>query len=127
MKVFVYGTLKKGFGNNVLLATSEFVKEAVTKDTYRAHMSLRLDPSSWTGGWFPMLIAKEDGAEGFQAKGELWEITEDVLLDLDALEGHPHFFRREMIETECGEQAYIYLYQTQEKGHAFGGGVHEWN
>lgn len=83
--VFVYGTLKKGFGNNVLLADAEFLGEAITADeTY-----------VMTGRGIPFVhLVPEDG---HSIVGEVYNVTEPQLRSLDGLEGHPTWYERQEI------------------------------
>lgn len=96
--VFTYGTLKKGYGNNRLLANEEFVGKATTKPLYRLYNL----------GAFPGLI--EDEKTGKIIHGELWRISDKTMRRLDLLEGHPNFYRREFLEIEGvdGVQGYIF-------------------
>jgi gamma-glutamylaminecyclotransferase len=78
MKIFVYGTLKKGFNNNYLLKDAKFVEE-----------------SSFCGkmyyyGSFPYVNLNETG----EVKGEIYEINDKILGKLDILEGYPGFYNR---------------------------------
>lgn len=77
MKVFVYGTLKRGYGNNRLLTEQTFVGEAFTGGFF-----------DMINSGFPVLIPNDDG---HVVKGEVFEIDtniEDTLAQLDALEGY---------------------------------------
>lgn len=86
MKVFVYGTLKRGYGNNRLLQNATFVAEDVLKD----HSAIY---SFGTGG-FPVAFK----AEGKNLAGEVWDISgdhqEETLRRLDALEGEGYMYHR---------------------------------
>ena len=100
---FCYGTLKKGYSNNRLLATSTFVREAVTEPLYRL----------WDVGWFPGLT--EDSENGKAIQGEIWSIDEQTLRRLDMLEGTPHLYRREFLKIQGMTepvQGYIYNQST---------------
>ncbi len=82
--VFVYGTLKKGYGNHRLLTTSKFVSKATTADKYLFQ----------DNGSFPYVI--DNSLQQSQVReelkhnviGELYEVTEEVLSSLDSLEGY---------------------------------------
>ena len=86
MRVFVYGTLKRGYGNNRLLDNSTFVENAVLKD----HSAIY---SFGTGG-FPVAFP----AEGKNLTGEIWDISgphkKETLRRLDALEGEGYMYHR---------------------------------
>lgn len=101
--VFVYGTLKRGHGNNHLLIKSEFIGEARTKESYALFQS-----------GIPFCVPKNfTDAECFPVTGELWGVDDHTLNCLDSLEGHPDFYTRQLITVQSqGEeiQAYIYEY-----------------
>jgi gamma-glutamylaminecyclotransferase len=96
---FVYGTLKRGYGNNVILRSSKFLGEAVSRDRYMLLHS-----------GFPMAVRD---SEGRPVKGELFEVSDSrVVESLDALEGNGHFYTRHLrsfIDAEGAEvEAWIY-------------------
>ena len=82
--VFVYGSLKRGFGNNVVLHGAEFLQEAVTPPKYTM-ISL---------GAFPGVKLEGNTA----IHGEVWRVNEEQLERLDRLEGYPSFYNREKID-----------------------------
>ena len=86
--VFVYGSLKRGFQNHGLVVNSVALGEATTKLPY---VMLR-------GPGFPFLLQQHQQCAAKVVKGELYAVTPDTLAQLDALEGHPHFYEREPIE-----------------------------
>ena len=86
-KVFVYGTLKRGYtANAMLLADSEYIGEFVTTKKYRMY---DLGP-------FPSVIQADDG---HYIMGEIYEVDDDTLIQLDTLEGVPRLYARG--ETVC--------------------------
>jgi gamma-glutamylaminecyclotransferase len=99
--VFVYGSLKQGFGNNRLMLGSDFIGEAITCGKY-AMMDL---------GWFPML--RNDMGRNTHVHGELYRVSRRVLRTLDRLEGHPHGgYRRHRIHVMTDEgkvRAWVYM------------------
>lgn len=110
-RVFVYGTLKKGFyfyerylGGD----KSEFLGKAVASPDY----SLYIDG-------MPHMIAEPTDKP---VKGELFKVDDDVLNTLDDLEGHPIVYKRELIEVydDTGERvlAWAYLRPVHFKGKA---------
>lgn len=81
MKVAVYGTLKRGFGNHRLLEKAEFIGVGDTLPFF--------DMISFGG--YPGVIS---GTESI--KVEVFEVSDqDTIDNLDFLEGHPSFFRRD--------------------------------
>jgi gamma-glutamylcyclotransferase (GGCT)/AIG2-like uncharacterized protein YtfP len=99
-KVFVYGTLKSGFGNHRLM---ESRSTFITKDQIKGLMvSL---------GGFPGVVHADDRC----VKGEVYEVTDDCLKDLDRLEGHPRFYKRTKVTTQNGLEVETYIYQGEIK------------
>ena len=95
IKVFVYGSLKRGYGNHQHhLDKSEFLGQAETLPQY----------SLFSLGAYPGVI--KGGVTSVQ--GELYGVDKEGLRNLDRLEGHPSYYQREVIETSEGE-AWIYL------------------
>lgn len=99
MKMFVYGTLKRGYANNRYMEGCEFIGEATSLDAnYSMH-----------GGGVPFLSEPGDK----KVKGELWEVTAKAREKIDRLEGHPHAYRREkrqfVLENGHLVTAWVYL------------------
>lgn len=94
-KVFVYGSLKRGFGNNVLLADSNLIDTTLTKDRFQMN-SL---------GGFPGVVKSQKGF----VSGELYEVNDTTLARLDQLEGNGRFYNREVVDLENGEEAWMYF------------------
>lgn len=89
MHVFVYGTLKQGFWNHKYhLSKATFVNYGKTK----ARLKM-LD----TGG-FPVVF-NHLAAEAPVA-GEVYDIDDNILIDLDRLEGNGRMFVRTLYEVE---------------------------
>ena len=85
VKVFVYGSLKKGYINNRLfLHNSNFICKAKTLDSNYDMVSL---------GGFP---AMENGG-GYYISGEVYKVNKETLKHLDGLEGNGYFYTREKI------------------------------
>lgn len=98
--VFTYGTLKRGHGNNRLLATSEFLAPAVTDAEF---MLLQVG--------FP--IACLEGSPKYPVLGEIWKCDDETLARLDRLEGVPHHYQRTTVtvRTPAGYWLHdIYIY-----------------
>lgn len=87
-KVFVYGTLKLGGSNNRLLRDATFMYPAVTQQAY-----LMKDNGSW-----PFVIQRNKDTA--PVRGEVYEVTDEILDDLDILEGHPGLFVRKQVAVE---------------------------
>ena len=95
-KVFVYGTLKRGFDNHQILAKSKFIGKAKTLHSY---------PMICKYPSFPYLIDAE--GEGFCVEGEAYEATYRTMLRLDELEGYPEHYTRREIEVVSEDEAVI--------------------
>lgn len=93
VNVFVYGTLKKGFGLNYLLDSSKFIGEAKLEG-YEMYSLVSFAP----------FIVKGDG----KVYGEVYEISEDLLKKLDKFEAR---YNRKEVEVEIlGEKMKVYVY-----------------
>lgn len=90
--VFVFGSLKKGFGNHRLLQDSEFIEPAVTKDAAFKMVSY---------GGFPGMYHGGDTA----IHGEVYEVDDETFQRLDRLEGHPNFYQREQVQVHLKRDA----------------------
>lgn len=89
-KVFVYGTLKQGYGNwqRLLEGKSVFLGKAVTVSKYTM-----LDSG------FPVLMESGKRETGNVA-GEVYEVDSNVLKHLDRLEGEGSMYDRKLIQIE---------------------------
>lgn len=88
-KVFVYGTLKRGFPNYHYMAGATFLAEATTVDAY---------PLVVGGTYFTPYLIPEKGI-GNNVNGELWDVPEAMMPALDELEAThlPNGYRRTLI------------------------------
>lgn len=88
--LFVYGTLKKGYGNNRLLQRPDcrFVAEATTD---RPYLLMNF-------GRFPGMYQEGAKKETPKVRGELWEVSDEAIVRCDYLEGHPTMYRRTPIK-----------------------------
>ena len=103
MRLLVYGTLKKGHGNNRLLSGSKLVHSG---EFEIKGCQLKAAENSA----FPYLY-KKFNQKSFPFKGEIYEIDKHTLAYTDSLEGHPSFYTREYNEEyDC----YVYVYKHQE-------------
>ena len=105
-RVFVYGTLRRGFINNE--ATLAFRNGA----TFLCEGTL--PGALYSVGWYPALIEGEPG----EVRGEVWELSTPGLMDvLDEYEGltddgPPEYIReRRQVRTDRGPiEAWAYIY-----------------
>ena len=98
--VFVYGTLKKGFGNHRLLEQAKFGGRGYIERVKMLNL-----------GAFPALIRGGTRA----AEGEIYYINDHTLSALDRLEGHPTFYERQEAKIypfgdEFGEHLFAWCY-----------------
>lgn len=80
--VFVYGTLKRGHGNHRQLEDATFLGEATTVERYALHVD-----------GLPMVDRNNPVSP---IHGELYLVDRATFADLDRLEGHPIFYRRQL-------------------------------
>lgn len=102
---FVYGTLKRGYGNNSILRDSEFIAEDRTTKRYLlANTGFPYAFPQW------VLESYDFGDDLFlPVIGEVYRVTEPrVIFSLDSLEGEGHHYNRRSTETESGRLVYIY-------------------
>jgi len=79
-KVLVYGTLLSGEYNHRLLASARCLGEATTPEGF----------ALFDLGAYPGMVRAREGS----VVGEVYEVDARTLAALDALEGHPSFYRR---------------------------------
>lgn len=96
-QVAVYGSLRQGFGNHVLLEDEENVFFCGEDDTAPEYTMRSL-------GGFPGIYEGGDTS----IKIEVYTVSNKVFQRLDMLEGYPRFYDRKMIDTKYG-QAWIYF------------------
>ncbi|KJY82020.1 gamma-glutamylcyclotransferase [Vibrio galatheae] len=93
--VFVYGTLRYGQVNHYLLEQSQWLGNHATPPIY----------ALYDLGAYPAVI------EGHSViYGEVYQVDEHTLQQLDLLEDVPVTYRREQVETPFGP-AWMYVYQ----------------
>jgi gamma-glutamylaminecyclotransferase len=98
--LFVYGTLKRGERNHHLMAGQRCLGAAITAPIYRV-----IDL-----GAHPGLV--HDSQNGLSVHGELFEVSQRALKELDEFEGIPEPFDRrpvQMLQVEPIVQAYFWL------------------
>ena len=95
-KVFVYGSLKKGFANHGILSNAKFIGKYVTEPSY----------TMYDLGAYPSITLDGDTS----IHGEVYEV--DDLYRLDVLEGCPDYYQRIEIKTKYG-LAWVYYYEPK--------------
>lgn len=105
--VFVYGTLMSGFSNNGLLKRATLIDLATTENDYVL-----------VANGIPFLL--EENGKSY-VHGEVYKVSEDVLKGLDALEGHPNWYERKIVNviTQNGDRmkAWVYFIQERPRGY----------
>jgi gamma-glutamylaminecyclotransferase len=101
IRVFVYGTLKKGHGNHVLIESANGVFMGYDAVTGPYKMC---DMIGFPGAYHP-----GDGSMSKTLYGELYAMEPEGLATLDMLEGHPNFYKREKLWTKNGKRAWMYF------------------
>ena len=103
--VFVYGTLKQGYGNN----------KHFLRDAYYISKAESVDNSyiMYCNGGFPMTIdVKSTGF--YKIKGELYFVNQKILEGLDMLESNGSMYTRELRHFIADDgkiyEAWIYLF-----------------
>jgi gamma-glutamylcyclotransferase (GGCT)/AIG2-like uncharacterized protein YtfP len=111
IRVFVYGTLKRGEANHGVLEGSEFLGECAVGTGYKM-VDL---------GWYPGVIRGVKGAG--EVYGEVYLVDEPTLHSLDAIEGHPNYYTRYKIATPF-KNAWIYTLPAEyaDEGEEVAGG-----
>lgn len=111
IKLFVYGTLKQGLGNDYILqrsGTSKFVGfDTITGPLRMVDL-----------GGIPAVLYDENASTPIKKiYGEVWTIDTSTLQACDILEGHPDFYRRLKLRTDAlDKNVWIYLGQYQHWG-----------
>jgi gamma-glutamylaminecyclotransferase len=100
--VAVYGSLKQGFGNHRLLEKANFIGSGETPPIYE----MRGEGRGYPG------IFKGDS----RVQVEVYSVTHEELKNLDSLEGHPNFYRREVTDIllDSGEKLPAFIYKLSE-------------
>ncbi len=102
MKLFIYGTLKRGGSNHAYLAGQKFLGPARTAPGY----------TLYSLGDYPGMVAHATDRDGVQ--GEVWSVDAHCLAQLDELEGLVEgLYRREPVPLQppfAQAEAQTYLY-----------------
>ena len=100
MYLFVYGTLMKGFHNHYLIENFPFLGEYETVETF--HLIGAKSKA------FPYLTSYKmsDNIPFTRVKGEIYNVSNEVIQRLDNLEGHPVVYIRRVIEVTDGTRIF---------------------
>ena len=94
--VSAYGTLRPGYGNNRLLVDSTHIGEGSTVEKY-----------TMTASGIPYVSKRPL----HNIVVDVYEVSKDTLKRLDQLEGHPEWYKREVIPVKVnGEILNTWLY-----------------
>ena len=107
-RVFVYGTLKRGFQNHRLLVdnNAKFIGSATTTDRF-----LMNDVG------YPLIFQKAlKSRMPTQIEGEVYSVDDQCLDALDDLEGEGSLYRRTMIGLQDGTKACAYIWIRTPEG-----------
>ena len=98
-RLFVYGTLKRGYSRAGCLQGQAFLGNAETVPGYRLY----------DNGSYPAMTLSESSSV---VTGELWEVNAGCLAELDQIEGVPTLYQRTIVKlsTHPGELVESYLY-----------------
>lgn len=96
LRLFVYGSLRRGFRYH------DHLRDALHVGVDRTQPAFTLKSL----GAYPALVT--DGSTS--VLGEVFEVSAALLQELDEFEEHPRMYRRTLIELESGRVAHCYLY-----------------
>lgn len=102
MRLFTYGTLKRGHRLSCHLAGQTYLGDARTLPEFRLHNC----------GWYPALVESSDGRA---IRGELWDVDETTMNRLDEVEDvGSGLYERRLIQLlppfdDLPAIAYVYL------------------
>lgn len=94
--VFVYGSLKKGFGLDHLLKDAQFIGEGVTK---KGKFEMFTPNDAW-----PAIVQGK-----YRIKGEVYRVSPETIERLDQAEGVPHLYERKLVKVK-GLAGLCYFY-----------------
>lgn len=99
MKLFVYGTLKRGFPANHRLNGCTYLRDATI-----------FGYSMYNIGRYPGIVP---GSESASIEGELYDVPEEKIPELDWYEGHPDLYVRTPVPNTDIE---VYVYNKSVEG-----------
>ena len=102
VRVFVYGTLRRGEANHHLLGAHPCLAVLRTEPCFEL-VSLGSYPALVTGGTTSVV-------------GEVYEVDAGTLCALDELEGHPYYYQRRLIALDDGSEAVAYVFSPKRAG-----------
>ncbi len=94
-KIFVYGSLMRGFPNHNIMYDAKFIKTGITKRDF----------TLYNLGGFPGMIDKGNNS----VVGEVYEVDQTTLRMLDVLESHPDFYKRTPVILKDGTKVQTYI------------------
>ena len=105
IRLFVYGTLKRGQKSHHLLEGQEFLGEFHTVPRY----------CLFDAGPYPVLV--EGQHAGYAIQGEVWRVDDAVLKTLDRWEEVPRLYTRRVIRLEnFADSVWAYFYSGDVSG-----------
>ena len=114
-RVFVYGTLMTGMHNHFRLNNTG-VRLLTKLDGANGAFEMR---TRITNAGYPAPVVITEGEQENQIRGEVYEVSNQMLITLDRLEGHPEVYRRETVrvgyttlpgEQWASENMWMYIY-----------------
>jgi gamma-glutamylcyclotransferase (GGCT)/AIG2-like uncharacterized protein YtfP len=97
-RVFVYGTLKNGYGNHRILQQGE--ADFIGEDTVYG-ITLYMPAA----GSYPTAVR----SKGRHVHGEVYEVDARTFRHLDGLEGYPYMYDRTEVQTKGGHTVWVYV------------------
>lgn len=94
----MYGTLREGFCNHVFLKDSKKIGDAYTAEDFSLY---------FRDVQHVIAIPRS------KIYDEIYEVDDETLMNIDNLQGHPHWYKREIVRVICGNQelkAWINMY-----------------
>jgi gamma-glutamylcyclotransferase (GGCT)/AIG2-like uncharacterized protein YtfP len=95
VRLFVYGSLKRGFPHHDALRGTPFEGPACTVEGFCLVIQ----------GEYPALVRGGTGC----VQGELYRVTDELLVELDRFEGCPDLYYRETVALDDGTTALSYV------------------
>ena len=96
LPIFVYGSLRKGMTQHAKLSDAPFLGHAVTHPEFTL-----FDSGAWPA-------AVRGGATAIV--GELYQVTNEKISEIDHYERHPDFFSRQKIVLASQLEAWMWIY-----------------